>query len=62
MTIEDPDEMNEGEEEEDYYLNIQAVLGSREEAGSAYDENGDFHCINWFDCQHCPAFNPNYCI
>jgi len=61
-TIEDLDEEYKGREEDTNYLNQQAVLGSREDAKRAYDKDGKFHCINWFDCQYCPAFDPNHCL
>ncbi len=44
------------------YLNLQAVLGSEADVARAYDQDGVFHCIQWFDCQFCPAFNPLYCL
>lgn len=61
-TIEQLDKEYEGREEDMNYLNLQAVLGSEEDAASAYDENGNFHCIEWFNCQYCPAFNAEYCL
>lgn len=61
-TIEMLDAEYEGREEDDYYLNLQAVLGSEEDAARAWDENGNFHCIHWFDCQYCPAFNAEHCL
>jgi len=61
-TIEDLNKEYEGQEEDLYYLNMQAVLGTEEEGQSAYDDDGNFHCINWFDCSHCPAFNREHCI
>ncbi len=61
-TIEDLDREYENKEEDDNYLNQQAVLGTEEEAANAYDEEGNFRCIGWFDCQFCPAFNPNHCL
>lgn len=61
-TIEDLNREYENREEDERWFNQQAVLGSEEDAARAYDEDGNFHCINWFDCQYCPAFNPNYCL
>ena len=61
-TIEDLNEEYEGREEDMDYFNQQAVLGSKEDAERAFDEDGNFHCINWFDCQYCPAFNAQHCI
>ena len=61
-TIEELDKEYEGREEDVHYFNQQAVLGSQEDRESAYDENGNFHCIGWFDCQYCPAFNASECL
>lgn len=61
-TIEELLKEYEGKEEDSSYFVQQAVLGSEEERESAYDENGNFHCIKWFDCQFCPAFNPSECL
>lgn len=61
MTLEDLDKKFENKEDENY-LTLQAVLGSEEDAAKAYDDEGNFHCINWFNCQFCPAFNPEHCI
>ena len=61
-TIEMLEKEYDGREEDEYYFNHQAVLGTEEEAAAAWDEDGNFHCIDWFDCQFCPAFNPNYCV
>lgn len=61
MTLEDLDKEYENKEDENY-LTLQAVLGSEEDAAKAYDDEGNFHCINWFNCQFCPAFNPEHCI
>lgn len=61
-TIEDLDREYEGREEDRNYLDQQAVLGSEEDRARAYDENGNFHCINWFDCSYCPAFNATHCL
>lgn len=61
-TIEDLEKEYEGKEEDLNYFNQQAVLGTKEEGAAAYDENGNFHCINWFDCKFCPAFNPKECL
>ncbi|QSX05463.1 hypothetical protein JYG23_12370 [Sedimentibacter sp. zth1] len=61
-TIEDLNREYEGKEEDEYYFNQQAVLGSEEDAQSAYDEDGNFHCIKWFDCSCCPAFNKEHCL
>ena len=60
-TIEDLNKEYEDKEEDDFYLNMQAVLGT-EEGQSAYDEDGNFRCIGWFDCQFCPAFNSEHCL
>lgn len=62
MTIEELDKMYEGKEKDNYYLNMQAVVGTEEERKSAYDKEGNFHCIHWFNCLYCPAFNSDYCI
>ena len=37
-------------------------LNSWGRSDSSYDENGNFHCINWFDCRYCPAFNAEHCL
>lgn len=55
MTIEELDAQYEGREEDDRYYNLQAVLGSEKDVEAAYDENGNFHCIGWFDCSYCPV-------
>jgi len=47
----------EGKVPEKDYLNYQAVLGTEAEGAAAFDENGNFHCINWFNCCYCPARN-----
>lgn len=49
-------------DEDDFYLYMQAVLGSEKDAARAFDENGNFHCIDWFNCAYCPAFDTRYCI
>ncbi len=46
-TIEDLEKEYENQEEDEYYLNMQSVLGTEEDKSSAYDENGNFHCIKW---------------
>lgn len=61
MTFEQLNEQFAGKEEDLIYLNMQAVLGTEEEGAKAW-ETGEFKCINWFDCQFCPAFDPNYCL
>ena len=61
-TLEQLNSEYEEREEDEYYFNMQAVLGTEEDKLSAYDEDGNFHCINWFDCQYCPAFNPKHCL
>lgn len=61
-TIEGLDREYENREEDENYFNQQAVFGTEEDAAEAYDEKGNFNCINWFDCQFCPAFNPNHCL
>jgi hypothetical protein len=61
-TIEQLDKEYEGKEEDRDYLELQARLGSEKDAEKAYDENGNFHCIHWFDCQFCPAFNSENCL
>lgn len=61
-TIEDLNAEYEGREEDESYLNQQAVLGTEEDAARAYDKDGNFHCIGWFDCGCCPAMNPAHCI
>lgn len=62
VTIEDLDLMYVDKEKDAYYLYMQAVLGSREEAARAYDAEGNFHCIGWFNCLYCPAFDSRYCL
>lgn len=62
MTIEELDAMYEGMQEDNYYLNMQAVLGTEEDRKRAYDANGNFHCIDWFNCMYCPAFNSEHCL
>ncbi len=61
-TLEDLEREYANKEEDERYLHLQAVLGTEEEGAKAYDEEGNFHCIGWFDCQFCPAFNPSHCI
>lgn len=61
-TLEDLDREYENREEDQDYLNQQAVLGSEEEASRAYDEEGNFKCIGWFDCRFCPALNSRHCL
>lgn len=61
-TIEELEDEYKDRKEDENWFNLQAVLGSEEDRASAYDEDGNFHCINWFDCQFCPAFNPTYCL
>ena len=48
-TIEQLNKEYENKEEDDYYLNMQAVLGTEQEKANAYDKDGNFHCIDWFD-------------
>lgn len=55
QTIEDLERAYEGKKEDNDYLQLQAVLGTEEEAAKAYDEEGNFHCIEWFNCSFCPA-------
>ena len=62
MTIEELNELYEGKEEDENYLDLQAVLGTEADRASAYDEEGNFHCIGYFDCNFCPAFNPDKCL
>lgn len=61
-TIEQLDEEYQGREEDRHYLDLQAVLGTQADADAAYDEEGNFHCIHWFDCSYCPAFNAAHCL
>lgn len=61
-TIEELEREYANKEEDERYLDLQAVLGTEEERDSAYDEEGNFHCIGWFDCHCCPAFNPSHCL
>lgn len=61
-TLEDLERAYEGKGEDEQWFQQQAVLGTEEEGLAAYDKDGNFQCINWFDCQFCPAFNPNHCI
>lgn len=62
MTLEDLEKQYENCEEDAYWFFMQSVLGSEKDKQSAYDENGNFHCINWFDCRYCPAFNAEHCF
>lgn len=62
MTIEELEKEYEDKAEDEWYLEMQARLGTKEDAESAYDEDGNFHCIEWFDCNFCPAFNPKHCL
>lgn len=62
MTLEQLEKDYEHKEKDKYYFHLQAVLGTEEEGAKAYDEKGNFHCIGWFDCQYCPAFNVEHCI
>ena len=48
--------------EDEQWFNAQAVLGTKEDLDSAYDEEGNFHCIGWFDCAYCPAFSASHCL
>jgi len=61
-TVENLEEQYKNKSEDEYYLELQSALGSKEDAKEAYDEEGNFHCINWWCCECCPAFNPTYCI
>lgn len=62
MTIEELEKEYENKEKDAYWFHMQAVLGTEADKQSAYDENGNFHCIEWFDCQYCPAFNAERCL
>jgi len=62
MTLEELNEMYKDIEEDEYWFHMQAVLGYESDRQKAYDENGNFHCINWFDCRYCPAFNAEHCL
>lgn len=62
MTLEDLEKEYEGKEYDEAYFHLQAVLGSKEDAKKAYDGNGPFHCIEWFNCEYCPAFNAKHCL
>lgn len=61
-TLEDLEKEYENRELDRGYFDQQAVLGSEEDATAAWDDEGNFHCIEWFNCQYCPAFNAKYCI
>lgn len=61
-TIEDLDKEYKDKEEDEHYLEMQSALGSEEDATAAYDEEGKFHCINWWCYEFCPAFNPTHCL
>lgn len=61
-TLEDLEREYANKEIDENYLILQSVLGSEEDAEKAYDDEGGFHCIKWFDCRFCPAFNANYCV
>lgn len=61
-TFDDLQKEYKNKEEDQRYFELQAVLGTEEEADRAYDENGNFHCIHWYDCQFCPAFNADECL
>lgn len=61
-TLEMLEKEYEGKEKDMSYLIQQSVLGSEEDAAKAWDENGNFHCIHWFNCMYCPAFNAEHCI
>lgn len=54
-TIEDLEKDYEGKEKDEYWFQMQAVLGTKAEGAKAYDSDGNFHCIKWFNCQYCPA-------
>lgn len=62
MTLEQLEKEYENKEYDARYFWLQAVLGSEDEAKRAYDENGNFHCIHYFNCQYCPAFNVKHCL
>ena len=55
MTIEELEKEYEGKEKDEYWFFMQGVLGTEAERQSAYDENGNFHCIGYFNCLYCPA-------
>lgn len=50
MTIEEFDRTYKGDDEDEYAFIMQSALGTQEERDSAYDENGNFHCIDYYDC------------
>lgn len=54
MTIEDLNRAYDDHESK-HYLDLQGVLGSEEDYESAYDDDGNFHCINWISCDYCPC-------
>lgn len=62
MTLEDLEEEYESKEHDERYFHLQAVLGSVEDAKKAYDDEGNFHCIDWFNCEFCPALNAKHCL
>lgn len=61
-TLEDLEKEYKDKEKDEYWFHMQGVLGSENDKKKAYDENGNFNCINWFDCRFCPAFNVKHCI
>lgn len=61
-TLEDLEKEYADKPQDESWFHQQAVLGTEEDKQSAYDEEGNFHCINWFDCSYCPAFNATHCL
>lgn len=55
QTIEALEAKYAGQEKNRDYYELQARLGTKEEAAAAIDENGNFYCIEWHDCRYCPA-------
>lgn len=62
MTLEDLEKEYENKEEDERWFYLQAVLGSKKDADRAWDSEGKFHCIDWFDCRYCPALNEEHCM
>lgn len=61
-TIEALNEEYKNKPEDRDWFELQGRFGSKDDATKAYDVDGNFHCIHWFDCQFCPAFNSENCL
>lgn len=48
------------EDKEWFYM--QSMLGTQKDAEKAWDKDGKFHCINWWNCMYCPAFHSEHCL